>query len=82
MYGEQIARSKPLSRERVAQILGETRLIDPANVRAYEFGNGRIKSIIDGETQLIDAAVLDQVSNELAAEFAKLVDIAYEEQVA
>lgn len=82
MYGEQIARHKPEKRDQVKTVLGGAALIAPANVRAYSFINGRVQSIIDGETKLVEAAVLDEVSNELASEFEALVDISYEEQAA
>ncbi len=80
MYAGKIAHDFPDKRSRVASVLGEDMLLDPADVRAYFVSDGRIKSIIDAETGLVNAAKLDSVSGELAQEFDKLVDIEYEEK--
>ena len=82
MYGEQIARHKPEKRDQVRSVLGGASLVAPASVRAYSFADGRVESIIDAETELVEAIALDKVSNELASEFEALVDIFYEEQAA
>lgn len=82
MYGEQVSRQWPGKRRQVMQILGNTSFIDPANVRAYAFSDGRIRSIISEETGLVKATVLDSVSNELAKEFDALVDIEFAEEAA
>ena len=39
--------------------------------------NGKIKSLMDKETQLIAGDNLDEISDEIAIEFGKLLDIAY-----
>lgn len=82
MYGEQIARERPDKRVQISEILGEATLIAPENVRAYAFGDGKVQSIIDENTGLVKATMLDEVSNELAKEFNALLDIAFEEQAA
>jgi len=40
---------------------------------AYEINNGEIKNIIEPETGLIDANIIDSVSSIIAEEFDKLL---------
>ena len=40
------------------------------------------RSIIDPETSLVEATVLDEFSGELAKEFGSLVDVEFEEMAA
>lgn len=82
MYGAQLAAQSPDKRVRVARVLGDAALVPAENVRAYAFGDGQVHSIIDGETGLVRATMLDSVSNELAKEFEALVDIEFEELAA
>ncbi len=82
MYGAQLAALSPDKRARVVQVLGEAVLVPAENVRAYAFGEGQVQSIIDAETGLVRATILDSVSNELAKEFEALVDIEFEEMAA
>ncbi len=82
MYAGKIAREFPSRRNHVTTILDEATLIDPQNVRAYFVGDGRVESIIDVETGLVKATLLDHVSNELSQEFDKLIDIEFSEEAA
>ena len=82
MYAGQIVRDKPRRKHEVDQIMGGAALIDPANVKAYMFENGGVRSIIDEETGLIYARELDSVSNDLGIEFEQLADVAYAEDAA
>jgi len=80
MYGAQLAAQSADKRSRVAQVLGDAALVPAENVRAYAFGDGQVQSIIDPETHLVRATVLDSVSNELAKEFGDLLDIEFEDE--
>lgn len=80
MYGAQLAAQSPDKRSRIAQVLGDAALVPAENVRAYAFGEGQVQSIIDAETSLVRATVLDSVSNELAKEFGDLLDIEFEDE--
>ena len=82
MYAGKIARDFPARQSRVTAILDEATLIDPANVRAYFVSEGRVESILDSETELVRATLLDEVSNELAQEFEKLLDVEFSEEAA
>ena len=79
MYGGKIAREGSAAKEKATKLFGEAALIDPIYVRAYMMGDGNIKKIIDNETELVRASILDNVSGNLAQEFQSLVDIQFED---
>ena len=60
---------------RISRHVPKTRFLDPDEVAVYSLENGYCKSIIDEETGLIDANIIDEVSNELAIQFDKLLDL-------
>ncbi|EMW7172850.1 AAA family ATPase [Vibrio fluvialis] len=53
--------------------------IDFSGVKAYSVNNGMVKSIIDEESGLIDADMIDSVSNVFGDEFDSLLDLMFEE---
>lgn len=68
--------------------LDELRLICPRdesvsfeNVSAYTIEKGRLVSIIDSESRLIGASILDEVSDSFDQVFDKVTDILYGEEV-
>jgi hypothetical protein len=75
MYGAKISSSYANKRDAVLEVLGDNVLVGPHNVNAYSFGEGKVTPIIDEETGLIKASLLDGVSNELAREFEQLMMI-------
>lgn len=77
MYGGKIVSETPDKKEYVSSLLDNAAFVDPSVVRAYSLNNGTIHSIIDKDTGLVEATMLDGVSNELATEFDSLVDVAY-----
>jgi len=78
MYGGKIASENSDKREEVVGLLGSDVLIDPEKVGAYLLENGGAKFIIDPETKLIEATLIDRVSGDLAREFEQLVAIEFE----
>ena len=82
IYAGKIVRAKPERKSAVDSVLGDVPVIDPSNVRAYAFESGRVRSIVDPETELILAAELDNVSDDLGGEFDKLMDVDYAEYAA
>lgn len=82
MYAGRIVEKSPDKRKQVTKVIEETAIIPPSHVRAYFFENGTVRSIIDPETQLIEAVQLDNVSDELSQEFGHLMDIEYQEVAA
>ncbi len=64
--------------EKIAQIsrlIPKTRFLNPDEVAVYSLENGYCQSIIDPETGLINANMIDEVSNELAIQFDGLLDL-------
>ena len=61
--------------EEISQHVPKTRFLSPNEVTVYSLEGGYCKSIIDEETGLIDANIIDEVSNELAIQFDELLDL-------
>ena len=61
--------------EEINKLVSKTRFLRPEEVAVYSLANGYCKSIMDQETGLIDANVIDEVSNELAVQFDQLLDL-------
>ncbi|VEP15316.1 conserved hypothetical protein [Hyella patelloides LEGE 07179] len=64
--------------EKIAQIshhVPKSRFLKPGEVAVYSLENGYCQSIIDEETGLIDTNIIDEVSNELAIQFDKLLEL-------
>jgi hypothetical protein len=77
MYGGKIAAEHPDEREAVNDLLGSAVLIDPERVGAYSMEHGGARFIIDRETRLVEATLIDRVSGDLAREFENLVAIEF-----
>jgi hypothetical protein len=77
MYGGRIVREHPEKRQEVFEVIGSDVLIDPEKVGAYTVENGGAATIIDPETKLVEATLIDRVSGELAREFEQLVAIEF-----
>jgi hypothetical protein len=60
-------------RKRLESVIPLSRTLKPGEVAFYALENGSAKSIVDGETGLIDAAVIDEVSDEIATQFDELL---------
>ena len=61
--------------EQISQHVPKTRFLSPEEVAVYSLEDGYCKSIIDEKTGLIDANIIDEVSNELAIQFDQLLDL-------
>ena len=75
LYGTASAEAK----KRVAQIVSPSSILKPGEVAFFALENGGLKSILDPETGLINGAAIDQVSNDIAVQFDKLLSEAHEE---
>lgn len=75
MYGGKITNDNPEKRDEVLSLLGPDVLVDPEKVGAYSMENGGARFIIDPETKLVEATLIDGVSGDLAREFEQLVSI-------
>lgn len=59
----------------LSKIVPKSQAMDLDDIAVYSLENGKCKSIICEETQLIDTNIIDDVSNDLAIEFDKLLDL-------
>lgn len=59
------------------KIVPENQIIDLEDVRVYSLENGEIKSIINTDNQLIDANIIDEISNCTGEQFDKLLDLEF-----
>lgn len=50
-------------------------ILEPGSVSAFSIENGNLKSIIEEESELISADLIDDVSNVLGAQFDELLDL-------
>ena len=59
--------------KKLGQIIPKRLVFEPGEVGFYALGNGAAHNIMDSETGLINAEVIDSVSNEIAVQFDKLL---------
>ncbi|WP_099533928.1 AAA family ATPase [Limnothrix sp. PR1529] len=67
--------SKSGHHDQVLEVMPASQVLDPDDVAAYHVVDGHAHNIIDPETQLIDAQIIDSISEELAIQFDQLLDI-------
>ncbi len=82
IYAEQVSRKGPKAKKQIAQVMGDAPLIPSDSVRAYAFGNGTVSRLLSEETGLVLADAIDDVSEDLAAEFDAIGDIEFEKEAA
>ena len=59
----------------IEKLVPKSRFIQPGEIAVYSVADGYCKSIMDESTGLIDANIIDEVSNELAVQFDELLDL-------
>ena len=59
----------------IEKLVPKSRFIQPEEIAVYSVADGYCKSIMDESTGLIDANIIDEVSNELAVQFDELLDL-------
>lgn len=62
-------------RVKLNSIVAQHKALIPRDIAAYSLVNGSCRNIICKETGLIDASIIDEVSDELAIEFDKLLNL-------
>lgn len=72
-----IVRDKPDEQKKVNEIIPEYETLDPNDLIAYSVFKGQKKVLLDDETNLISQNILDSVSDDLAIDFGKLLDIEF-----
>lgn len=63
------------NKKKLFKIVPEFEVLKPGELNAYAFEDGGVTSLIDKETGLISADMLDQVSEEIAVQFEELLDL-------
>lgn len=66
---------KGASKRKLFKIVPEFEILKPGQLNAYAFANGGVTNLIDEETGLISADLLDEVSEEIAVQFDELLDL-------
>ena len=66
-----------VTRKEVGELIDERYWIDPKDFKAYSIHDGKLESIMDEETDLINGAYLDAISNKIGADFDELLRIGY-----
>ena len=68
---------KPETAKDIAKIVPVAEQLKPGLLTAYSLSNGKKEDLIDKETNLITQTILDNISNDIAIEFGKLLDIEF-----
>ena len=76
--GKLYAKAKPDAERRIKQLVPKSRSFTPGEVGFFALQDGSSNSILDAETGLINAAAIDQVSNDIAIQFDQLLSEANE----
>ncbi|HMS42865.1 MAG TPA: AAA family ATPase [Pyrinomonadaceae bacterium] len=66
---------KGVNKKKLFKIVPEFEILKCGELNAYAFADGGVKSLIDKETGLISADLLDQVSEEIAVQFDELLEL-------
>ncbi len=71
--GQQYGKASKTAIEKLEKIVPRSRSLNPGEVVAYALSDGKARSIIASDTKLIDAAMIDEVSTQIAVEFDRLL---------
>lgn len=66
---------------RLDRIVKKQNRIEPGTLHAYAIIDGEMKNLV-GDDGLIDGEYLDEISNRIGSEFAKLIDLELEADAA
>lgn len=72
-----IVKEKSTLEKEVNKVVPKEEVIDYNDFVAFSINGGGVKNLMDEETKLISQNILDSVSDELAINFGKLLDIEY-----
>lgn len=67
--------ASPETLAKITQIVPKSQFLDPQEIAVYEIANGTAKSIILEDTGLINAEIIDAVSEQIAIQFDDLLEI-------
>lgn len=66
---------KGANKKKLFKIIPEFEILKPGELNAYAFADGEVKSLVEEETGLISADLLDRVSEEIAVQFDELLEL-------
>lgn len=69
--------NQPEKINQIREVISPKETINPDLLIGYSINKGKNKKIIDNESKLISQTILDSVSDEIAIEFDKLLDIEF-----
>ncbi|WP_440135182.1 AAA family ATPase [Chitinophaga sancti] len=72
-----VSEIKPEKAKQISKIVPEEEQLPPGLLTAYSISNGKMENLVDPETNLIKQTVLDNISNDIAIKFGKLLDIEF-----
>lgn len=72
-----IIQEQPNKTNNVQKVIAKEEILNPNDIIAYSVFAGQKKVLLDDETKLISQNILDSVSDEIAIDFGKLLDIEY-----
>lgn len=70
-----IIQEQPQKAAKVHNIIDKSKILQFDDLNAYSLENGSCRDILDYEMKLISPTLLDRVSNNIAIEFGKLLDL-------
>jgi predicted ATPase len=76
-YKKIIAENREHQLPELFKIVPENQMLDIKDIRVYSLENGKIENIIEEEFQVIDANIIDDISNFTGEQLDKLLDLKY-----
>jgi predicted ATPase len=77
LQASRLTKLKPLESRNIAKVVPKLEQINPDLLSAYSLNFGKKENLIEEDSKLISHTILDSVSNEIAVEFGKLLDIEF-----
>lgn len=74
-----VVKAKPFLKDKVNQIIPSDKWLDFERVAVYSIENGIARNMMNEELKVIDATIIDEVSEKLGEEFEQLLELEYEE---
>jgi predicted ATPase len=77
LQASRLTKLKPLESRNIAKVVPKLEQINPDLLSAYSLNFGKKENLIEEDSKLISHTILDSVSNEIAVEFGKILDIEF-----
>ena len=76
--GQLYSTTSPETAQKLGQIINRKHVFNPGEIGFYALDSGKAQKIMDSDTGLIDAGMIDSVSNDIAIQFDQLLSEGYE----